>query len=317
MPGVVFHLNARTQDGKPRFKPEVRSRIVEFIGDAVRVSDARLLAYAVMSNHLHVVVQQGTWPLDRIMQPLLRRTALLVHSLEGTRGHVFERPYQERACMDPYHLRNAIVYAPLNPVRAGMVDDPSDYPWSSHALYANEPSADTRVPVDLETGLRLFGPDPDAPLRELSSGYLRYVLWRMERDRLLAEAGDDAGVDPLPEPDEFQVAGPWGRVYSPLFPTRPPRGMPGADGEGAKRDLRDIALRVFAASNPDPDVKLDHVRSGNRRAELVRIRRRMVWRMAETGHRGCDIARYMRVSDQCVSAIVARARARRNGACPT
>lgn len=312
MPGVVFHLNARTQDGKPRFRPEVRSRIVEFIGEAVGVSDARLLAYAVMSNHLHVVLQQGEWPLGSIMQPLLRRTALLVHSREGTQGHVFERPYHERACMDPYHVRNAIVYAALNPVRAGMVDDPSDYPWSSHGLYASERSADTRLPVDLQTGLRLFGPDPDALPRPLSNGYLRYVLWRLERDRLLAKAGDDAGIDPLPEPDEFQVTGPWGRVFAPLFPTRPPPGPEGADVEGATRDLRDIALRVFATSNPYPDVMLDHVRSGSRRAELVRIRRRIVWRMAEAGHRGCDIARYMRVSDQCVSAIIARAR--RNGA---
>ena len=288
----------------------MRSRIAAFIGDAIFVSDARLLAYAVMSNHLHVVMQQGSWSLGRVMQPLLRRTALLVHSLEGTQGHVFERPFHDRACMDPYHVRNAIVYAHMNPVRAGIAGDPADYPWTSHSLYSRPVSVDAPGPVDAATGLRLFGPDPDAPLLELSRGYQRYLAWRLERDRLLVEGGG-GDADPLPEPEEFQVTGPWGRAYAPLFPTRPPRGSSAADGEDVKRDLRDMALRVFAASEPESGVELDHVRSGCRRAELVRIRRRIVWRMAQAGHRVCDIARYMRVSDQCISSIITRAR--RNG----
>lgn len=306
MPGVVFHLNARTQDGKPRFGPSVRFRIRELIGDAVGASDARLLAYAVMSNHLHLVLQQGRWSLGRVMQPLLRRVALLMHSLDGTQGHVFERPFHDRACMDPHHVRNAIVYVHLNPVRASIVDHPADYPWSSHGLY-DDPSADSQVPVDAATGLRLFAPHPDATPDELVLGYQQYLDWRLERDRLLAEAaGRD--VDPLPEPAEFRVLGPWGRAYAPLFPTRPPGGAVSAVRGAPARDLRDIAIRAFAMSNPAPGFDLDQVRSGCRLAELVRIRRRMIWHMAQAGHRGCDIARYMRVSDQCVSAILARVR---------
>ena len=314
MPGIVFHLTARTQDGRPRFVPALRSRIAEFIGEAVGVSDARLLAYAIMSNHLHVVVQQGTWSLGRIMQPLLRRTALMVHSLEGTRGHVFERPFRDRACMDPYHVRNAIVYVHLNPVRADIVPDPADYPWTSHGLYTDPAHLEAGIRVDVATGLRLFERDDDPASSELTTGYRRYLVWRLERDRLLAEAGD-ADRDLPPEPEAFQVRGPWSRVYAPLFPTPPAGAAPGRDREHVQRDLRDIALRVFTASNVEPDMKLEDVRSGSRLAELVRVRHRMVWRMAQAGHRGCDIARYMRVTDQCVSAILARAR--KNGGVPT
>jgi REP element-mobilizing transposase RayT len=314
MPGIVFHLNARTQGGQPRFGPSVRSRIRELIGQAVGASDARLLAYAVMSNHLHVVLQQGRWSLGRVMQPLLRRVALLMHSLEGTQGHVFERPFHDRACLDPHHVRNAIVYVHLNPVRAGIADHPADYPWSSHGLY-DDPSAESQVPVDTTTGLRLFAPHPDATPAELILGYQRYLDWRLERDRFLADAaGRD--VESLQELAEFRVIGPWGRVYAPLFPTRPPgSGAVGAGREAPERDLRDIAIRAFAMSNPEPGLNLDQVRSGCRLAELVRVRRRMVWLMAQAGYRGCDIARYMRVSDQCVSAILVRVR--RDGGPPT
>lgn len=313
MPGVVFHLTARTQDGKPRFRPDIRPRIVEFIGEAVGQSDARLLAYAVMSNHLHVVVQQGEWELGEVMQPLLRRTALLVHSREGTRGHVFERPFRDRGCLDPYHARNAIVYAHLNPVRASITDHPADYHCSSHDLYAHPETANPRSPVDTATGLRLFVPDPEAASSERGRGYRRYVVWRLERDRRGADPDDVADLPT--EPEEFRVAGPWGRVYAPLFPTRSPCDSSAAGRDRPKRDLRDIARQVFAESNAGQGLELDHVRSGRRRADLVRMRRLMVWQMAQAGHRVCDIARYMRVSDQCVSAILSRIR--RTGEIPT
>jgi putative transposase len=64
------------------------------------------------------------------------QTAKAFHKSRGRRGHFWERRY--RACLvenDPYALI-ALRYLDRNPVRAGLVVDPSSYPWSSCAAYA-------------------------------------------------------------------------------------------------------------------------------------------------------------------------------------
>lgn len=179
MPGAVFHLTARMQGHEPWLTPTLRSRVVDYMAAALRYSDATLLAYVMMPNHLHLVLRQGHRRLHRVMQPFLRRTALLVQRCHGVEGHVFERRYGHRACLDPDYVRTAVVYVHLNPVRARLVDDPCAYRWSSHAFYAGRAALPEHLkgalPVD--DVMRLFATTPDPHVDDLRAAYLRRVEW--------------------------------------------------------------------------------------------------------------------------------------------
>lgn len=112
LPGVPFHVTARVQ-GRAAWFTGVERPLENRILAAPRRSDATLLAYAVMPNHLHLVVVQGSQPLSQLMQPLLTRIALLVQRRTGREGHIFERRFRASPCLDPDYLRNAIAYVHL------------------------------------------------------------------------------------------------------------------------------------------------------------------------------------------------------------
>jgi hypothetical protein len=78
----------------------------------------------------------GTRDRDTSGDQFMTEIARAFHTARGRRGHFWERRY--RACLveaDPYALA-ALRYLDRNPVRAGLVDDPTTYEWSSCAAYA-------------------------------------------------------------------------------------------------------------------------------------------------------------------------------------
>lgn len=304
LPGAVFHLTARTQGHEPWFTTAVRTRLVEFIAHAFAVSDARLLAFAVMPNHIHLVIQQGRWTLGRVVQPLLRRSAGLVHTRHQTEGHVFERRFRDRPCIHPYHARNTIAYVNLNPVRAGLVDDPGDYPWTSHRRYA-APRAGQRCMegvLAVECGLRLFGTGTEASLAEQRRAYAEFLAWRIQRDNS-AHTDTHGPADTVAPTPWASTDGDWSRPYAPLFTTGSPT-EPARDSVRPRPHPHPMAQAIARQSG----VELEKVRSSYKGKAVARTRRDIVIRLDAVGHRPGAIARYLRVTPQCVSNILARHR---------
>lgn len=307
LPGAVFHLTARTQGHEPWFSEGLRSTIVEYMSAAVLRTDAQLMAFAVMPNHLHMVVRQGDRPLGDMMQPLLRRTALLVQRSRGVEGHIFERPFRDLPCLDPQHARNAIVYTHLNPVRAGLVDDPKRYRWTSHGMYMSPRTCpQCMVPVLApELPLGLFASHDGADIVELRREYNRYLAWRVRWDECSTA---DPAVDAKPPPRPPVLSGDMHWVRS--FTARSHGGLEGSErtnrsGSGAF-DLEQIARSVLA--DRAPHLGLTALRSGSKARKIVEVRRATIIRMRAAGYSGTAIARYLRVSRACVSLAVTASR---------
>lgn len=313
LPGGIFHLAARTLDRKRLFTPRMRTRALEVVAAVSPGSGARLLAVAIMPNHLHLVVQQGDDPVGRLMQQLLGRLARLMHRSRDLEGPVFWRHYACQPCMDPNHARNAIVYTHLNPVRAGLCRDPDEYPWTSHPLYVSD-AADSIASylagvVEPGHALPLFATGPDRRVDDLRVDYQRHVEWRLTMDRIKGGHPDN---DPDDEPD-FAAVPPWetawgnhawGRTLSPLF--HPPA-RPDAEGIGARTprgvpELHDIARSILAAEASL--LPLAEVKGRGGGAEHRRIRHAMIRAMHAAGHRNVAIARYLRVSESTVSRVI-------------
>ena len=105
------------------------------VGETLARSQARVHAFCWMTNHLHALVQISDIPLAPIMQRIAMRYARYRHRRLETTGHLFERRYGARFINDDAYFLTVLRYIHLNPCKANLVVDPTDYPWSSHGAY--------------------------------------------------------------------------------------------------------------------------------------------------------------------------------------
>jgi REP element-mobilizing transposase RayT len=90
----------------------------------------RLLAWVVMPNHVHLLIEQmAGWPLERLIHSWKSFTAKEINRARGTSGSVWARDYYDRFVRDGAHFENALAYIRNNPVKAGLVGRSEDWPW--------------------------------------------------------------------------------------------------------------------------------------------------------------------------------------------
>lgn len=112
---------------------------------AERKSDVgvAIWAYCLMPNHVHFVATPTTeYGLAQLFHNVHRRYARRINVREGWRGHLWQERFFS-VPMDEEHLLATVRYVELNPVRAGICDDPTDWPWSS--VHAHQRSEDDQI----------------------------------------------------------------------------------------------------------------------------------------------------------------------------
>ena len=93
----------------------------------------RLLAYCLMTNHVHLVLRPGPGQsISRIMRSITVAHTWRHHRRRRSSGHVWQGRFRSPAIEDGAYLLAAIAYVEANPVRAGMVADAAEHRWSSH-----------------------------------------------------------------------------------------------------------------------------------------------------------------------------------------
>jgi REP element-mobilizing transposase RayT len=101
-------------------------------GDAKRY---RLLAWCVMPNHIHVLVETNyVYPVPKIIQGWKSYTSRLINQHLVRSGAVWMRDYFDRYIRDDHHLAAVIAYIHGNPVKAGLVSREQDWRHSSAKL---------------------------------------------------------------------------------------------------------------------------------------------------------------------------------------
>lgn len=136
VPGGFYHVTLRGNHRQPIFFTEADRDLLDTVVAEVSVAQgARIHAFCWMTNHLHMLVQVSDEPLGRLILRVASRYARSVQARLATTGHLFERRYHSVLVDADSHLLELIRYIHLNPVRAGLVVDPSSYPWSSHRVY--------------------------------------------------------------------------------------------------------------------------------------------------------------------------------------
>lgn len=102
-----------------------------FLAQSIHRRRWTCLAYCLMTNHYHVILQLTEPNLSVGMQRLNWLYALRFNERHGHVGHLFESRFHSRSIATTEHLMTALGYVVLNPVRAGLCSDPAEWNWSS------------------------------------------------------------------------------------------------------------------------------------------------------------------------------------------
>ncbi|MCR4297576.1 MAG: transposase, partial [Gallionella sp.] len=110
----------------------------------------RLLAWCVMPNHVHALIEtREGYSLPKVVQGWKSFTARLINQHLGRTGTVWMRDYFDRYIRDDHHLAAAMAYIHNNPLKAGLVSNMQDWLHSSARLAAHgsTDNGNAEVPV--------------------------------------------------------------------------------------------------------------------------------------------------------------------------
>jgi putative transposase len=171
--GAFYHVIARGNKGAKVFKSAQDYKLyLRFLREYKSRYPFLLYAYVLMPTHVHLLIEVLEIPLSKIMQSLQFRYTRHYNLNYRSWGHLFQGRYKAILCeKDPYFLELS-AYIHLNPVRAGLKKDPSDYPWSSHKAYALGAHDDL---LDQQSLLAQFSKRPFRAREE----FVRFVRSRM------------------------------------------------------------------------------------------------------------------------------------------
>jgi hypothetical protein len=156
-PGGLHHLVSRFVNEDFRLTNAFeRQGYLDRVPLALKRSDWGPLCYALMSSHVHHGGMAGLLPSSSFMKPLNSATATWLNRLQERLGPVFADRHRS-ILFDEEKAARLLAYIHNNPVRAGVVRDPSESSWTSHRAYLGlEPAPPW---LDVERGLSLCGFD--------------------------------------------------------------------------------------------------------------------------------------------------------------
>jgi REP element-mobilizing transposase RayT len=140
-PNAIYHLRTSTINRRPFFANGACCRIaLAAIRHVSRAFDFELLAYVIMPDHLHLVVQpRGSKNISEFMASFKKYSARSINQHLGRSGPVWRREFFDHVLRTREHLDELADYVHDNPVRRGLVQNASGWPFSSWGeLYGDD-----------------------------------------------------------------------------------------------------------------------------------------------------------------------------------
>ena len=140
--GAIHHVFDRGNNHQTIFRDaDDRRTFLRLLGDVARERRWNILAFCLLDNHFHLLVETLEPNLGRGMQRILSLYAQIFHARHGSKDALFGRRYGNKRVRDDVYLWTLLSYVAMNPVKAGLCRAPEDWPWGSHAsMVAKAPS---------------------------------------------------------------------------------------------------------------------------------------------------------------------------------
>lgn len=148
-PGALYHVTARGNAGQRIYLDDKDSnRFLELYADVSERLNWLCHAYCLMSNHYHFLIETIEANLSRGMRQLNSTYAQYFNHRHNRRGHLFQGRFKAFVVQRGPYLLELARYVVLNPQRAGLVRDPSNWRWSSYRATAGVSPPPTWLATD-------------------------------------------------------------------------------------------------------------------------------------------------------------------------
>ncbi len=137
-PEGVYHVICRGNNKAMIFRDD-RDWIVykNIVARCKATLPFKLMHYVLMGNHVHLILGlDQRAPLSKIMKRISQEYAQYHARRYGFIGHLWQDRYKSLLVAKDSYLLTCGIYIELNPVRAGIVQTPAEYRWSSYGYYA-------------------------------------------------------------------------------------------------------------------------------------------------------------------------------------
>ena len=309
-PGVLHHVMGRGIEKRKIFFNDFDRH--DFIERLAKLSDddaMDIYAWALLPNHFHLLCKTRYRPLPSSMRKLLTGYVVNFNRRHRRHGHLFQNRYKSIVCQEDRYLKELVRYIHLNLLRAGLVNDLTELahnPWSGHSALMGKVK---RPWQDTEYILSQFG-----QTRFCRRNYQQFVQKGISRGRRPELVG--GGL--------IRSMGGWSEVLAlrrkEQKVTYDQRILGDSDfvqdvtsglDDLVKKNLRLSGQRIeidglAAKVCLKYEISLGELCSGSRRRSVVQARAVLSWiAVRELGYSGAEVARYLGVTNSCVTRIVA------------
>jgi putative transposase len=148
-PGALYHVTSRGNAQAPIFQDNFdRKTFLSVLGQTVKRFNLLCHAYCLMTNHFHLLLETPDANLSKAMRHLNSVFTQAFNRRHVRVGHVLQGRFKSIVVDRESYLLELCRYIVLNPVRAGMVSNPREYPWSSFRATAGFEKAQEFLSVD-------------------------------------------------------------------------------------------------------------------------------------------------------------------------
>jgi putative transposase len=207
-PGILQHVILRGIEKGLIFQDEKdRRNFIDRMGGLAEETGTKIYAWALMANHVHILLRTGSMGLPKYMRRLLTGYALTYNRRHSRHGYLFQDRYKSMVCDEDTYFRELIRYIHLNPIRPKVVKSIAfldRYPWCGHAVLMGH----LKYPwQDCEYVLSWFGPHNSALKayhQYLSEGVSQGSHPESFAGRVFQPSEDDSAGSGLQQSDDQQ-----------------------------------------------------------------------------------------------------------------
>ena len=312
-PGVLHHVMGRGIERRKIFLSDRdRNDFIGRLSAPAQDGAMEIYAWVLMPNHFHILCKTKNIPLASIMRRMLTGYVVNFNKRHRRYGHLFQNRYKSIVCQEDVYLKELVRYIHLNLLRAGLVKDLKELnrnPWSGHSALVGKVK---RGWQNTEYVLTFFGDSDNS-----RKNYSRYVGKGIDQGRrpelvgggLIRSMGGWSAVLASRRRGERKVADQ--RILGDsefvkcVISSLDDRIKKNLRLSGQRIDIQTLAKRVSEKYG----VSIGELQSGGRRRAVVKARRTISWiGVRELGYSGADVARYLGVTNSCVTRLISTER---------